>query len=34
MDSHTVIMVPPDKATPEYAEQYRERMSKNSYNSI
>jgi hypothetical protein len=34
IDHHTVIMVPPDKATPEYAEQYRERMSKNSYNSI
>ena len=34
IDSHTVIMVPPEKATPEYAEQYRERMSKNSYKSI
>ena len=34
IDSHTVIMVPPDKATPEYAEQYREKLSKNSYKSI
>lgn len=34
IDSHTVIMVTPDKATPEYAEQYREKLSKNSYKSI
>lgn len=34
IDSHTVIMVPPEKATPEYAEQYREKMSKSSYKSI
>jgi hypothetical protein len=34
IDSHTVIMVPPEKATPEYADQYREKLSKNSYKSI
>ena len=34
IDSHTVIMVTPEKATPEYAEQYREKLSKNSYKSI
>ena len=29
IDSHTVIMVPPEKATPEYAEYYREKLRKN-----
>lgn len=33
IDSHTVILVKPEKATPEYAEQYREKMSKSSYKS-
>lgn len=30
IDSHTVIMVPPEKATPEYAEQYREKLKSQS----
>ena len=30
IDSHTCILVPPDKATPEYAEQYRQKLLKNS----
>lgn len=30
IDSHTVIMVPLEKATPEYAEQYRQKLLKNS----
>ena len=34
LDSHTVLYVKPEKATPEYAEQYREKLSKNSYKSI
>jgi hypothetical protein len=28
LDSHTVIYVKPEKATPEYAEQYREKLNK------
>ena len=31
LDSHTVLYVKPEKATPEYAEEYREKLSKNSY---
>lgn len=34
LDSHTVLYVKPEKATPEYAEEYREKLSKNSYKSI
>jgi hypothetical protein len=34
IDSHTVIYVKPEKATPEYAEEYRQKLSKNSYKSI
>ena len=34
LDSHTVLYVKPEKATPEYAEHYREKLSKNSYKSI
>lgn len=30
IDSHTVIYVKPEKATPEYAEQYREKLKSNS----
>ena len=30
LDSHTVILVKPEKATPEYAEQYRKKLLKNS----
>ena len=30
LDSHTVILVKPEKATPEYAEQYRQKLLKNS----
>lgn len=30
LDSHTVIYVKPEKATPEYAEQYRQKLLKNS----
>ena len=30
IDRHTCILVPPDKATPEYAEHYREKLLKNS----
>lgn len=30
IDDKTVIMVTPDKATPEYAEQYRQKLLKNS----
>lgn len=30
LDSHTVILVKPEKATPEYAEQYRHKLLKNS----
>ena len=29
IDSHTVIYVKPEKATPEYAEQYRQKLLKN-----
>ena len=28
LDSHTVILVKPEKATPEYAEQYRQKLNK------
>jgi hypothetical protein len=27
LDSHTVILVKPEKATPEYAEQYRQKLN-------
>ena len=30
LDSHTVLYVKPEKATPEYAEQYRQKLLKNS----
>lgn len=30
LDSHTVILVKPEKATPEYAEEYRQKLLKNS----
>lgn len=30
LDSHTVILVKPEKATPEYAEQYRQKLLKNT----
>lgn len=30
LDSHTVIYVKPEKATPEYAEQYREKLKSQS----
>jgi hypothetical protein len=30
IDSHTVIYVKPEKATPEYAEEYRQKLLKNS----
>lgn len=30
IDSHTVILVKPEKATPEYAEHYRQKLLKNS----
>ena len=30
LDSHTVILVKPEKATTEYAEQYRQKLLKNS----
>lgn len=30
IDSHTVLYVKPEKATPEYAEQYRQKLLKNS----
>jgi hypothetical protein len=30
IDSHTVILVKPEKATPEYAEEYRQKLLKNS----
>lgn len=33
IDSHTVIYVKPEKATPEYAEQYRQKLLKNSRNT-
>jgi len=29
IDAHTCILVPPEKATPEYAEKYRQKLSKN-----
>ena len=28
LDSHTVILVKPEKATPEYAEEYRQKLNK------
>ena len=31
IDHHTVIMVPPEKATPEYAEHYREKLKSQPY---
>ena len=31
LDSHTVLYVKPEKATPEYAEQYRQKLKKNSH---
>lgn len=30
LDSHTVLYVKPEKATPEYAEEYRQKLLKNS----
>ena len=30
LDSHTVILVKPEKATPEYAEEYREKLKSQS----
>ena len=30
LDSHTIILVKPEKATPEYAEEYRQKLLKNS----
>lgn len=31
IDSHTVIMVPPYKATEEYAQRYREKLNKRTF---
>ena len=31
LDSHTVIMVPPYKATEEYAQRYREKLNKRTF---
>ena len=30
LDSHTIILVKPEKATPEYAEEYREKLKSQS----
>ncbi len=33
LDSHTIILVKPEKATPEYAEQYRQKLLKTHGNT-